>query len=84
MLTSAKLDATGHHWLAELSLYDFSIKYQPELKNVDADGLSQSPQETISEENVRSFVIVYCLRSQTKLELFESIRFKQLIGGRGR
>ena len=27
VLTSAKLDATGHHWLAELSLYDFSIKY---------------------------------------------------------
>ena len=26
-LTSAKLDATGHHWLAKLSLYDFSIKY---------------------------------------------------------
>ena len=27
VLTSAKLDATGHRWLAELSLYDFSIKY---------------------------------------------------------
>ena len=27
VLTSAKLDATGHHWLAELSLYDFSLKY---------------------------------------------------------
>ena len=40
VLTSAKLDATGHHWLAELSLYDFSLKYQPGLKNADADGLS--------------------------------------------
>ena len=40
VLTTAKLDATGHRWLAELSLYDFSIKYRPELKNGNADGLS--------------------------------------------
>ena len=43
-----------HRWLAELSLYDFSIKYRPRLKNADADGLSRRPQETISEDNVRS------------------------------
>ena len=30
------------------------------------------------------FVMVYCLRNQAKLELFESIKFKQLIGGRDR
>ena len=45
VLTSAKLDATGHCWLAELSLYDFSIKYQPGVKNADADGLSQQPHD---------------------------------------
>ena len=44
----------GHHWLAELSLNDFSIKYQPGLRNADADGLSRRPQETISKDNVRS------------------------------
>ena len=54
VLTSAKLDATGHHWLAELSQYDFSIQYQPGLKNADTDGFSQRPQETISKDNVRS------------------------------
>lgn len=27
VLTSAKLDATGHRWLAALSAYDFDIKY---------------------------------------------------------
>ena len=37
-----------------MSLYDFSIKYWPRLKNADADGLSRRPQETISEDNVRS------------------------------
>ena len=56
VLTSAKLDAdvNTYHWLAELSLYDFSIKYRPGLKNADADGLSRRPQETISQHNVRS------------------------------
>ena len=39
-LTTAKLDPTGHCWLAELLLYDFSIKYRSGLRNGDADGLS--------------------------------------------
>lgn len=29
VLTSAKLDATGHCWLAALSTYNFSLKYRP-------------------------------------------------------
>ena len=35
VLTSAKLDATGYFWLAELSTYDFSIKYRPGRQNID-------------------------------------------------
>ena len=50
VLTTAKLDATGHLWLAELSLYDFSIKYRPGLKNGDADGLSR--RSVITENEV--------------------------------
>ena len=49
VLTTAKLDATGHRWLAELSLYDFSIKYRPGLKNGDADGLSRKTVITAKE-----------------------------------
>ena len=41
VLTTAKLDATGHRWLAELSSYNFSIKYRAGHKNVDADTLSR-------------------------------------------
>ena len=52
VLTTAKLDATGHRWLAELSLYDFSIKYRPGLKNGDADGLSR--RSVITENEVHS------------------------------
>ena len=41
VLSSAKLDATGHRWLAELSLHDFNIHYKPGNSNTDADFLSR-------------------------------------------
>ena len=41
VLTTAKLDATGHRWLAELSNYNFSLTYRSGKKNADADGLSR-------------------------------------------
>ncbi|MGH0155154.1 UNVERIFIED_CONTAM: hypothetical protein FKN15_028521 [Acipenser sinensis] len=41
ILTSAKLDATGHRWLAALSNYNFSLKYRPGRTNIDADALSR-------------------------------------------
>ena len=43
VLTSARLDATGHRWLAALSAYNFDIKYRPGVSNADADGLSRLP-----------------------------------------
>ena len=44
VLTSAKLDATGHRWVAELSSYNFNIKYRPGRLNADADQLSRLPK----------------------------------------
>lgn len=41
--TSAKLDATGHRWLAALSNYNFKIYYRSGKSNQDADGLSRRP-----------------------------------------
>lgn len=35
VLTSAKLDACGHRWLADLSNFNFSIKYRAGKKNQD-------------------------------------------------
>ena len=41
LLTTAKLDATGHRWLAALSSFMFSLKYRPGVGNRDADALSR-------------------------------------------
>jgi len=43
ILTTAKLDAVGHRWLAELSDFQFQVKYKPGKSNRDADGLSRRP-----------------------------------------
>lgn len=43
VLSTAKLNATGHRWVGELSEFDFSIKYRPGKSNADADGLSRMP-----------------------------------------
>ena len=44
VLTSAKLDATGHRWMAELANYDFQIRYKAGNLNLDADALSRIPR----------------------------------------
>ena len=41
VLTTAKLDATGHRWLAALSAFDFTLKYKAGTLNKDADALSR-------------------------------------------
>ena len=43
VLTSAKLDATGHRWLAHLANFHFSIQYRPGRRHGDADGFSRRP-----------------------------------------
>lgn len=44
VLTTARLDAAGHRWLAALSAYDFNIIYRPGKQNQDADSLSRIPE----------------------------------------
>ena len=43
VMKSAKLNATGHRWVADLSNFNFTIKYKPGKHNVDADVLSRMP-----------------------------------------
>lgn len=52
VLSTAKLNATGQRWVAELADFDITIKYRPGRENCDADGLSRMPCdiETMIEE----------------------------------
>ena len=43
VMSSAKLNATGLRWVADLSNYQFDIRYKPGRKHGDADGLSRWP-----------------------------------------
>ena len=41
ILTTAKLDAASHHWVASLANYNFRLHYQAGKANIDADALSR-------------------------------------------
>ena len=64
VLTSAKLDATGHRWLAALGSYDFSLKYKSGKSNGDADGLSRRPQDNVElfSDAVKSICQAYTVK----------------------
>lgn len=52
VLSTAKLNATGCRWVAELADFHITIKYRPGRENTDADSLSRMPVdiETIMKE----------------------------------
>ena len=60
MLTRAKLDATGHRWLAELSNYNFSLTYRSGKKNADADGLSRLNETAAATSVFPDFLKAIC------------------------
>jgi hypothetical protein len=41
VLTTARLNATGQRWVAELADFNFKIKYRPGKANADADGYQE-------------------------------------------
>lgn len=49
ILTTAKLNATGHRWLSALATYNFTLQYRPGSSNIDADALSRNPLPTTEE-----------------------------------
>ena len=71
ILTTAKLDATGQRWVANLANYAFSIKYKSGKSNVDADALSRNPWGYASRHNNCVNSIINEERS-TQTPLYES------------
>ena len=39
IITNAKLNVTGHHWVASLTNYNFVLSFRSEKVNVDMDAL---------------------------------------------
>ena len=54
VMTTAKLDAVGHRWLAALSPYNFNLKYRPGTSNRDADALSRLPVHEITDDTIKA------------------------------
>ena len=58
VLTTAKLDATGQRWIANLANYNFKIHYRSGKSNIDADALSRIPWDVVQVEHVQVGPIV--------------------------
>ena len=50
VLTTAKLDATGHRWIAKLAKFNFMVYYHLGKSNIEADALSRIPWD----QNIRT------------------------------
>ena len=57
VMSTAKLNATGLRWVADLSNYNFDIKYRPGKSNADADALSRRSMDLSSYEKVCSSLL---------------------------
>ena len=55
IFSSANLDAVGQHWVARITSYNFSLKYQKGKDNTMADFLSQM-NECLPEEEVQEYL----------------------------
>lgn len=64
VLSTAKLNAVGHRWLAALSTYDFDVHYRPGKHNIDADILSRNFDDTEWETILEAAVKSVCKRVQ--------------------
>ena len=66
ILSTAKLNATGHRWVSELADFTFDIKYRPGRNNQDIDALSRMPvdlanyremcTEEVPSENIKAVI----------------------------
>ena len=54
ILTTAKLDAMGHRWVASLGPYNFNLHYKPGKLNSDADALSRIDWRSVKAEEVKA------------------------------
>ena len=59
VLSTAKLDATGHRWLAALASHNFQIKYRPGKSNANADILSRMPERCEDRDDDPEYMTIH-------------------------
>ena len=64
ILTTAKLDATRHRWIASLANYNFKIFYRSGKVNVELDALSQIPWENTLLDYMEPVIVKTMLQSK--------------------
>ena len=55
LFTTPNLDACGHRWVASLTNFNFTIKYQHSRNNAAADALSQV-NESLNAKEVKAIL----------------------------
>ena len=78
VLTTAKLDATGHRWLAGLSTYNFSIHYVAGQQNVDADSLSRAVRDNAAERVEAESINAICSALSADVSLVDTVCSQQV------
>ena len=77
VLSTAKLDATGHWWVAALANYKFAITYRSGRLNQDTNDLSRqfegSEREQIIYQDILKAVINTCLVPENEPMVFKNI-----------
>ena len=56
ILSTAKLDAMGHRWVASMGPYKFTLHYKPSKLNNDADALSRIDWNMVDPTEVKATV----------------------------
>ena len=68
IITTAKLDATHHHWIAN---YNFRLHYKFRNTNGEADALSRIPwNRVINQETIKSLIANAVIKSNAVVEAY--------------
>jgi len=70
--TTAKLDATGHRWVAALANYNFALHYKKGTLNNDADALSRIDWQRLPVETVQCLMKT-STRDMTAIEAYGAL-----------